>query len=273
MKKTWVWRILNHWVWRILQTQPLSLDFFEKRMSLEILNRNLENSPNSTLEFGEFSKLNLWVLIFFNSLFCRKNESGDFELWVWRILQTQKKNSFESEFGEFSKLSTWVWRILQTHFGFWKKNMFSGFCFFWIWVRGNLQTQPLSLENSPNSTSECVYFLSFDFFFEKNEFGDFEPEFGDFLQTQPLSLENSPNSTLEFGEFSKLRKKSFESEFGEFSKLSTWVWRILQTHFGFWKKTCFRDFVSFESEFGEISKLNPWVCRILQTQPLSVCIF
>ena len=52
--------------------------------------------------------------------------------------------------------------------------MCSGFCFFWIWVR----------ENSPNSTSECVYFLIFDVFFEKNEFGDFEPEFGENLQTQ-----------------------------------------------------------------------------------------
>ena len=73
-------------------------------MSLEILNPNLENSPNSTLEFGDFSKvreiflLNLSLenspnstsefWIFFSSLFCKKNEFGDFEL----------------EFGEFSKL-------------------------------------------------------------------------------------------------------------------------------------------------------------------------
>ena len=57
-----------------------------------------------------------------------------------------------------------------------------------------------------------MYFFNFVFFSEKNEFGDFEPEFGgeiseknEFGETQPLSLEKSPNSTLEFGEFSKLR--------------------------------------------------------------------
>ena len=67
------------------------------------------------------------------------------------------------------------------------------------------------------------------------------------LQILNPNLENSPNSTLEFGDFSKVRKKlnlSLENspnsalEFGEFSKL------ILV----FEKKTCFRDFVSFESE-------------------------
>ena len=40
---------LNLWV--------LSLDFFEERMRLEILNLNLENSPDSTLEFAEFSQV------------------------------------------------------------------------------------------------------------------------------------------------------------------------------------------------------------------------
>ena len=119
-QEKWVWRIWT-WVWRNLQTQPLSVCvffnfvFFPKKMSLEILNLSLEKSPNSTLEFGEFSKLNLWVCVFFKfRFFSEKNEFGD----------------FEPEFGEISKLNPWVWR--------------------------NLQTQPLSLENSPNSTSECV---------------------------------------------------------------------------------------------------------------------
>ena len=65
-----------------------------------------------------------------------------------------------------------------------------------------------------------MYFLNF-FFFKKNEFGEFEPEFGENLQTQPLSLEKSPNSTLEFGENLQTKKSSFESEFGELSKLGT----------------------------------------------------
>ena len=211
MKKAWVWRILNLWVW---------ICFF---LRIE------------------------WV----------------WRLWtrIWRILQTQplsleispksgKFFPFESEFGEFSKLSTWVWRILQT--------------------------QHLSLENSPNSTSEwvCVFF-KFLFFPEKWVWRN--------LQTQPLSLEkisklrkvllnlsseNYPNSALEFGEFSKLilvfeKKKhvfrdfvSFESEFGEISKLNPWVWRILQTQP---LSVCV-----FSLNFGFFRKLNLWVC---------VCVF
>ena len=198
-------------------------------MNLEILNLSLENSPNSTLEFGEFSKLNSWV---------------------WRVLQTQKKNSFESEFGEFSKLSTWVWRILQTHFGFWKKNMFSGFCFFWIWVRGNLQTQPLSLENSPNSTSECVYFLSFDFFSKKMSLEILNLSLEIFSKLNPWVWRILQTQLLRFGEFSKLRKKIFW----------IWVWRILQTQI---QKNFF---LSSTLQFGEFCKLKCWVCRILQTQ-------
>ena len=69
-----------------------------------------------------------------------------------------------------------------------------------------------------------MYFLNFFFFFEKNEFGDFEPEFGENLQTQKkicvrrfFLIQKTPSArifcyqknfcTHIFFEFSKLRFK------------------------------------------------------------------
>ena len=106
-----------------LENSPDStLEFAEFSQVREIflLNLSLENSPNSALELREFSKLILvfeknvfWILFFFNlsleKISKLKVEFGDF-------LQTQhfslenspnsEKRSLESEFGEFSKLST-----------------------------------------------------------------------------------------------------------------------------------------------------------------------
>ena len=114
--------------------------------------------------------------------------------WVWRILQIR------------------VWRNLQTQ-PFRKKKTKSP---------NNTHTQRLSLENSPNSTSECVRFPRTQIQKKQNLKTCFFPK-------TKMSLENSPNSSAEFGEFSKLRFKRVFSEFGEFSKLKSWVWRILQT--------------------------------------------
>jgi len=129
------------------------------------LNPSLENSPNSALEFGEFSKL---ILVL-------------------------------------------------------KKNMFFGILFL----------LNLSSGKSPNSTSECVYFLNFDFFFEKNEFGDFEPEFGENLQTQKKNAcEGFFGNKICVQRVFFVSKKSFARifffEFGYF--LQTQV-QNLQTHF------------------------------------------
>ena len=190
---------------------------------------------------------------------------------------------------KISKLNPWVWRILQTHFGFWKKTCFRDFVSFesefgeisklnpWVWRI--LQTQPLS-----------VYFLNFVFFFEKNEFGDFEPEFGENLQTQPLSLENSPNSfwflkkkhvfgILFLLNLSSGKYTNSTLEFGEFSKLKGWVWRFPRTQIQKKQNPENMFFFTNRNEFGEFSKLKSlenspnseskvkirWVWRILQT--------
>ena len=78
-------------------------------MSLEILHLSLENSPNSTLEFGKFSNLrkkNLLNLSLENS----PNSALEFGEFSKLILVFEKNMfsdfvSFESEFGEISKLN------------------------------------------------------------------------------------------------------------------------------------------------------------------------
>ena len=66
-----------------------------------------------------------------------------------------------------------------------------------------------------------MYFLNFVFFFEKNKFGDFDPEFGENLQTQGLSLENSPNSGSKSpNSFVSQKNPNSEVEFGVFSKVN-----------------------------------------------------
>ena len=232
---------LRGWVWRILQTQGLSLEI----------------SPNSRVEFGDFSKLRFKIskLIFFGKK--RKlKKTHTLRGWVWRILQTQglsleiSPNS-RVEFGDFSKLRFKISKLI--FFG--KKNEKK---------KKNTHTQRLSLENSPNSRVEFGDFPELRlkqqnpesmFFFQKPKW------VWRILQTQVLSLENSANSD----------SKDFFSEFGEFSKLKGWVWRFLQTqvqnlqtHFS-WKKTKFKKYTHSEVEFGEFSKLKCWVGRIIQT--------
>ena len=188
------------------------------------------------------------------------------------------------EFGEFSKLNS-------NSFWFVKKNMFSGFRFFWICVRGNLQTQPLSLENSPNSTSECVYFLNFDFFFEKMS-----------LEILNLSLDKISKLKKNVRRFFLIQKTPSARIFCYQKKFCThifiWVWKFYPNSgskspnsFFSKKKSKFKTYTHSEVEFGEFSKLkgwvtqiqkkeNPenmfffqkpkWVWRILQTQVLSL---
>ena len=166
-----------------------------------------------------------------------------------------------------------------------------------------LEILNLNLENSPNSTLEFAEFSQVREIFLLN-----------------LSLENSPNSALEFREFSKLilvfeknvfwillclnlsleKISKLKLNLEIFSKLSTSVWRILQTQkkdllnlslenspntaleFGefsklilvFEKKTCFRNFVYFLNiSLEKISKLKVEFGENLQTQSLSVCVF
>ena len=78
-----------------------------------------------------------------------------------------------------------------------------------------------------------MYFLNFDFFFEKNEFGDFEPEFGDFLQTQKkYACEGffwyKKHPLHAYFVTKKTSARIFFFEFGE--NLQTQV-QNLQTHF------------------------------------------
>ena len=212
---------------------------------------SLENSPNSSAEFGEFSKLRF--RFFFLSL--------------------ENSPNSRVEFGEFSKLKGWVWRkspnsgSKSPNSFFSKKNRNlknthtqrlslenllsldnspnsdSKDFFFWVWR--TLQTQELSLENSPNSRVEFgenlqtqVQNLQIHFFLQNNELKKLqnsEVEFGEFSKLRFkriffLTLENSPNSRVEFGEFSKFRFKiSKLIRFSKKSKLRGWVWRILQT--------------------------------------------
>ena len=144
--------------------------------------------------------------------------------------------------------------------------MFFGILFLLNLSSGNLQTQPLSLENSPNLTSECVYFLIFVFFSKKMS-----------LEILNLSLEKKPNSKKNMranvflvtkyacrGCFlyqKKLRTHIF-FEFGDF--LQTQV-QNLQTHF-FRKKQNLKNThtqrLSLENspnsrvEFGDFSELR-----------------
>jgi D-hexose-6-phosphate mutarotase len=103
-----------------------------------------------------------------------------------------------------------------------------------------------------------VYFLNFVFFFEKNEFGDFEPEFGENLQTQKkicvrrfFLIQKTPSARI------FCYQKNFCThiffEFGDF--LQTQV-QNLQTHFFRKKKSKFKKYTHSEVEFGEFSKLK-----------------
>ena len=178
----------------------LEFEDFEKNMSLEILHLSLENSPNSVFVL----KWNSWE--FSKCIFRKKSENFYLWFWVWRILQTQRIFTFDSEFGEFSKLSTWVWRILQTHFGLWKKTCFRDFVSFesefgeisklnpWVWRI--LQTQGLSLYISPNSDSKETKSRK-HVFFSKTK----------------MSLENSPNSRVEFGDFLQTQVQNLQTHF------------------------------------------------------------
>ena len=291
---SWVWRILQTQkkillnlsleIWRILQTQHLSLDnspnsfWFVKKKHvfgiLFLLNLSSGKSPNSTLEFGEFSKLNLWVCVFFNfRCFFRKKWVWRFWTWVWRKSPNSKKNMRAKV---FFKQKTPSARIFC-----YQKN-FCTHIFFWVWrfspnsgskspnsffskkhrklknthtqrlsLENILQTQGLSLEISPNSDSKETKSRK-HVVFQKPKW------VWRILQTQVLSLENSPNSDsfffLSLENSPNSSSKSKTQRLRKNPKLRGWVWRILQTQIQ--KK----DF----SDFGEISKLKGWVWRILQ---------
>ena len=165
------------------------------------------------------------------------------------------------------------------------------------WVWSLLQTQPLSLEEAPNSKKNTrfttkgavtkrffahkkkVETLSVKLSLEETpnslcEFGVSSKLF--FFLVCLLSLEISPNSKVEFGEISKLRLfslffLSLES-FLQTQRLSlvvffvfSWVWRFLQT-----QRLSLELFSLFFPEFGVFSKLKGWVWRFLQTQRLSL---
>jgi hypothetical protein len=80
-----------------LQNSPNStLEFgeFSKLRKKNLLNLSLENSPNSALEFGEFSKL---ILV------CEKKHV--FGILFLLNLSSGKSPNSTLEFGEFSKLN------------------------------------------------------------------------------------------------------------------------------------------------------------------------
>ena len=168
-------------------------------MSLEILNRNLENSLNSTLEFGEFSKVrkktyfesefgefskfNLWVLDFFQFIVLQKKMNLEILNLSLENSSNSEKIYFESEFGELTKLEN-----SPNSFWFLKKKH----------VFGILFLLNLSSGKSPNSTLE----------------------FGEFSK---LNL-----WVCVFFKFRFFSKK-MSLEILKISKLNPWVWRILQT--------------------------------------------
>ena len=224
-----------------LEILNLSLENFPNSEKKK-LNLSLENSPNSALEIGEFSK---FILVFE-----KKTCFRDFV-------------SFESEFGEISKLNPWVWRILQTqplsvcllNFGFFfrKKWVWR----FWTWKKKYAW-------RSFFGNKICVQRV---FFVSKKTFARiFFFEFGDFLQTQVQNLQ-----LIFFEKKSKFKKYTHsEVEFGEFSKLKGWVWRFPRTQIQKKQNPENMFFFTNQNEFGEFSKLKSWVWRILQTQVLSL---
>ena len=129
-----------------------------------------------------------------------------------------------------------------------------------------------------------MYFLNFDFFFEKNEFGDFEPEFGENLQTQKkYACRSFFGNKICVQKVFFVSKKTFARifffEFGDF--LQTQV-QNLQTHFFRKKKRNLRNThtqrLSLENspnsrvEFGDFPELRfkrnkiPKTCFFSQTK-------
>ena len=245
-------------------------------MSLENLNLSLEKSPNSTLEFGEISKLNPWVwrilqtqplsvCVFLNFVFFPKKMSLEILNLSWEKspnspLSLEKSPNSTLEFGEFSKLNLWVCVFFKFRF-FSKKG--------WVWRF----LQPEFGEISKLNLWVCVCFLNFVFFKKMSlEISpNSDPWVWRILQTQGLSLEISPNSN----------SKETKSENMFIFQKPKWVWRILQTQVLSLENSANSDskefFLSLENfpnsrvEFGELSKLKGWVefGDFLQTQGLN----
>ena len=139
---------LKDWDWRFLQTPRLGLDIFSTLGGwvwrfLQIRRLSLENSPNSGVEFGEFSKLRTWARVqsqfgeFFNFKKKCKVKKYSITCKIFKnmlithcLIFLSLENSLNStpEFGEISKFNPQVWR--------------------------NLQAQPPSLKKYPDSTPE-----------------------------------------------------------------------------------------------------------------------
>ena len=251
------------WIWRFLQTQALEFGEFSK------------------LHFLVFEKKNMWILFLLNLSSGKSPNSTsecvyflnfDFFLRVWRFWTCGEKN-MRAEVFLVTKYACrrcflyqkkpshayffWVWRFspnsenLQTHF-------------FRVWRGWVLQTQGLSLENSPNSDSKETKSRKHVFFHKPKWVWRFlqTQEFGEFSKLRFkwfLSLENSPNSRVEFGEFCKLK---------------CWVWRILQTQnqkkklSDFFLKMHLENSQEFhltkkKTEFGEFSKLRCKISKLM----------
>ena len=205
---------------------------------------SLENSPNSSAEFGEFSKLKFKRFFSPNS----RVEFGDFlqtqglsleifsklKFKISKLIFFKKKSKFkkythsEVEFGDFPELR-------------FKRNKIPKTCFF--------SKTKMSLENSPNSSAEFGEFSKLRF--KRIFFWVWRT-----LQTQESSLENSPNTRVEFGEFSKLK---FEiSKFIFFCKTMNW------------KKSKTQRLSLENSPNSDSKERFLWLWRNLQTQGLSL---
>jgi hypothetical protein len=215
------------WVWRFSPNSGSKspTHFFRKKnrnlKNTHTQRLSLENFPNSRVEFGDFPELRF-----------KRNKIPKTCFFSQTKMSLENSPNSRVEFGEFCKLKCWVWRILQIQnqkkkFSIFFKKMhleksqefhlkkkpefweFSKLRFKWFifWVWRILQTQPLSLEKSPNS------------FFSAKQWIEKKPKlklrgwvwrilqirvqslrthsFLKKIQTQRLSSENSPNSMVE----------------------------------------------------------------------------
>ena len=146
-----------------------------KKPSARIFFLCLEYAPNSGVEFGVCSKLEVEFGAAPNQRFefkvCSVSNSGfefgvcsKLEVWVWSTLQTRGLSlgyapNSRCEFGVRSKLGVWVWSALQTRglslryapnsrFEFGVRSKLE------VWVWGTLQTRGLSLGCAPGSRFE-----------------------------------------------------------------------------------------------------------------------
>ena len=227
--------------------------FFKKNWEFFLLILNLENSPNSALEFAEFSKLNSWVWRILQTHF------GLWKKHVFGILFLLNLSSGKSpnstlEFGKFSKLNLWVCVFFKFRFFFRKK-----------WV-GDFEKicvrRFFSIQKTPSARIFCYQknFFTHMFFFR------WKISKLIFFGKKKRNLKDT-HSEVESGEFSKLKgwvwrfprtqiqkKQNPENMF--FFQKPKWIWRILQTQVLSLENSPNSDSIFFFSEFGKFSKLK-----------------